>query len=296
MNKQRGLGRGLSVLIPDADTIGIQEEARAAGVMAVRTEKIKPNNKQPRKKFDREKIKELSASILEHGVIQPLIVTKDGEDSYQIVAGERRYRACVMAGLKEIPVIVKEFTEVEIMEVALIENLQREDLNPMEEALAYENLKNEFKMTQEEISKRIGKSRSAVTNTLRLLALPDSVQKLLSEGSLSAGHARAVLSVKLQDREAFAQHIVANELSVREAEKQAKHFKVKEENTADKTQDEPSEEPDYGIYLKDISDELQTVLGTKVHISHKKGKGKIEIQYYSNEDLERVLQILRHQS
>ena len=282
--KNKGLGRGLDALIP---TYQNEEKEEQSGIIHIGIDQIKANKDQPRKHFAPEKIKELSDSIKIHGIIQPILVV-ESNGSYTIVAGERRYRAAVSAGLKEIPVIIKEFTEEEILQIALIENLQREDLDSIEEALAYKQLVDNFAMTQEQIAEKIGKSRTAVANTLRLLGLSDKIQKDIINKRLSAGHARAILSV--QDRktqEAFAAYIIENQLSVRESEKISKDFQINKAKPAHKKKF-ISKEP----YIIDLEDTLCQKFGTKVRIVAHGKKGKIELDYYSNEDLERLIHLL----
>ena len=279
MNK-RGLGKGLGALIPTED-----ENSFEAGkaVIDIKVTDIEPNENQPRRSFNDEALLELSVSIKEHGIVQPIIVRKTGK-TYQIVAGERRWRASRLAGLKTIPAIVKEYTNIEVMEVALIENLQRQDLNPIEEAFAYKSLVEEYKMTQEEISKRIGKSRPAIANSLRLLNLHDEIKEMVIAGKISAGHARALLSIddtKLQLE--AAKKIIEKDLNVREIENVVKNAKDK------KTVSHPK-----SIEVIEIEERLKTFFGTKVNIIHKKSKGKIEIEYYSNEELERLLELMEN--
>lgn len=280
--KNGGLGRGLSALIPDEPIDEIIEEYNKDSVREIDIKQIIPNPKQPRKDFDKEKLKELSESIKEHGLIQPIITIKEN-DKYIIVAGERRYKASILARLKKVPVIVKEFNNEEVLQVALIENIQREDLNEIEKALAYQELKDKFKMTQEEVAKTLGKSRVAIANTLRLLSLPGDIKDLIRKDILSAGHARAILS--LEDKSLmkdFANYIVENNLSVREAEKEAKTFKQEEKQTR-------KEAKKTDPYVTDIEEKIAMKLGTKVKLNQKNGKGSIKIEFYSNEDLERLL-------
>lgn len=285
--KNKGLGRGLDALIPSYETS--DESMNANGVETIDINSIKPNEKQPRKYFEPEKIKELSDSIKQHGVIQPILVVPSGAN-YMIVAGERRYRAALQAGLKEIPAIIKEFSNDQILQIALIENLQREDLNDMEEALAYKQLSEEFHMTQEEIAERIGKSRAAVANTLRLLTLPESVQNYIAEKKLTAGHARAVLMIEDEKaRKVFADFIIKKNLSVRDAEKLSREFQADEESSQEASVQKTKEK---APYIRQFEEELCENLGTKVSISSKGVKGKIEIEYYSNDDLERLIEIL----
>ncbi len=277
MNK-RGLGKGLGALIPET------EERAENSVMQIKVTEVIPNEKQPRRHFSDEALKELSESIKEHGVVQPIIVQKvDG--GYGIIAGERRWRASRLAGLKAIPAIVKDCSNVEVMEIALIENLQREDLNAMEEAYAYRSLMEEYKMTQEEIAKRIGKSRPAIANSLRLVNLPDRIKTFLMNGNLSAGHARALLAIEGEKKQLeIAERIIEQQLNVRQVEKLAQE---KEKSTAKASKSSKVE-----IEIKEIEERLMAVLGTKVMIRHKKGKGTIEIEYYSNEELDRIIEFM----
>lgn len=284
--KSGGLGRGLSALIPQEDVDGVFSENEEHDIKHIDINLIRANTNQPRKQFDKEKINELASSIKEHGIIQPLLVVKK-DDDYIIVAGERRYRAAIVAGLKEIPVIVKEYSEKEISEVALIENLQREDLNEIEKATAYNELKESFNMTQEDIAKRLGTSRASIANTLRLLSLSEIVKDALRENKISAGHARAILSVEEEYREEFLELIISKNLSVRESEKLAKEFKGKEEKPLKK---EKKENP----YIKDLENRLSFTFGTKVKLKDNgNNKGSIVIDYYSNDDLSRLLELFK---
>ena len=249
----------------------------------VKIDEIEPNRSQPRQNFDEDALQELADSIKLHGIIQPLIVQKNDE-FYKIIAGERRWRAARLAGLTEVPVIIKDYTPMESMEIALIENLQRENLNPIEEAIGYNLLMDEFNLTQELISQRVGKSRSAIANSLRLLSLEDEIQKMLILGTLTSGHARAILS--LDDKElriALSKRIIEDNLNVRQAEALAKQLQKK------KPQKKKSEKTAYDIEIEKIQNTLSSAMGTKVRINHTAKKGKIEIEYYGNEDLERVL-------
>ena len=278
MNKKFALGKGLGALIPDE----INEDNE--GKLMISLNKIKSNIDQPRKSFDNEKIAELAESIKNHGIIQPLILKENG-GGYIIVAGERRWRAAKMVGLKEVPAIVMDLTEKQVLEISLIENIQRQDLNPIEEALAYKKLLSDFNLTQEELSKRIGKSRTAITNTIRLINLDSRVQQYVIDGIISEGHGRALLS--LEDGELqyiYSQKVIDEKLSVRELEKLIRNASLKSEKS------EKNEE--LNPYYKDVRDRLQNYFGTKVNLSSKKNKGKIEIEYYSEEDLERILDII----
>ncbi|MGN0026918.1 MAG: ParB/RepB/Spo0J family partition protein, partial [Clostridium sp.] len=245
---------------------------------------IKSNEKQPRKSFDDVKIAELAQSIKEHGIIQPIILNKK-DDYYTIVAGERRWRASKLLGLKEVPAIVMDLSDKDILEISLIENIQRQDLNPIEEALAYQKLLSDFNLTQEELSKRVGKSRVAISNTIRLTALCDTVKQYLIDEVITEGHGRALLAIedpKLQSE--IAQKVIDEKLSVRELERLIKSFKS-DKKTREKTRE-------INPYYKDVTERLQNYFGTKVNISNKNNKGKIEIEYYSDEDLQRILEII----
>ena len=278
MNKKFALGKGLGALIPDE----INEDNE--GKLMISLNKIKSNIDQPRKSFDNEKIAELAESIKNHGIIQPLIL-KENDGGYIIVAGERRWRAAKMVGLKEVPAIVMDLTEKQVLEISLIENIQRQDLNPIEEALAYKKLLSDFDMTQEELSKRIVKSRTAITNTIRLINLDSRVQQYVIDGIISEGHGRALLSLEDGDLQyIYSQKVIDEKLSVRELEKLIRNISLKSERSEKKEELNP--------YYKDVRDRLQNYFGTKVNLSSKKNKGKIEIEYYSEEDLERILDII----
>ena len=278
MNKKFALGKGLGALIPDDINEGNE------GKLMISLNKIKSNIDQPRKSFDNEKIAELAESIKNHGIIQPLILKENG-GGYIIVAGERRWRAAKMVGLKEVPAIVMDLTEKQVLEISLIENIQRQDLNPIEEALAYKKLLSDFDLTQEELSKRIGKSRTAITNTIRLINLDSRVQQYVIDGIISEGHGRALLSLEDGDLQyIYSQKVIDEKLSVRELEKLIRNASLKSEKS------EKNEE--LNPYYKDVRDRLQNYFGTKVNLSSKKNRGKIEIEYYSEEDLERILDII----
>lgn len=275
--KKNGLGKGLGALIRE------NEQDIAAAVTELKITELEANQNQPRRFFDDNALQELSDSIKEHGVVQPIIVRKL-DDNYQIVAGERRWRAARLAGLKTVPVVVKDYSNVQIMEIALIENLQRQDLNSIEEALAYKSLIEEHDMTQENISGRIGKSRSAIANTLRLLNLPEAIRNMVIHGKISAGHARALLAVedKMKQME-IAQKIIEQQLNVRDIEK----LVMQKDKTKEKKEDKKD------VEIIELEEQLKRTFATKVSIVHKKDKGKIEIEYYSNEDLERILELLQ---
>jgi len=278
MQKQ-ALGKGLGALIPDLSALN-DKERKALGIAEIELDKIVPNEYQPRKTFQDDAMKELAASIKEHGVIQPIIVHRIGSN-YGLIAGERRWRASRLAGLKTIPALVKEATKRELIEQALIENIQREDLNPLEAAEAYKRLQDEFKLTQEDLAKRVGKERSTVTNFLRLLSLPKEVKHDLAAGNLSMGHAKALLSMeRVRDQQQAALMIVKKGLSVREAEALASHLK----NPAKEKKPKVSHE------LKAVEDKIRKSLGTKVSITGKAKGGRIVIDYYSAEELDRILE------
>ncbi len=266
----------------------IAEEPRE-GLITVRLTKIVPSRKQPRKVFDEEAIGELAASIKEHGVITPLLVRKKGE-YFELIAGERRWRAAKMAGLKEVPVLLKELSEQETMEIALIDNLQREDLNAIEEARAYQSLIDEYDLKQEEIARRVSKSRSAVTNALRLLKLDEGVQALLIDGKIQMGHARALLSLEDGELQRItAERIAETQISVRETEKL-----VKKLLNPGKPRVKAAVDPQIAAVYADLEEQLRKAVGTRVCIQPMRGKkGKVEIEYYSNEDLERIIDKLR---
>lgn len=283
---KKGLGRGLGSLFEDRSPIEAEEPA-GDNVETLRITQIEPNKNQPRRRFDAEKLNALAESIKEHGVIQPIIVVKHN-DMYRIVAGERRWRAAKKAGLKEIPVVIRDYTDREVAQIALIENLQREDLNPIEEALGYQTLMNRYDMTQEEVSEKIGKSRSAVANSVRLLALDDDIQSKLISGDITGGHARALLSLESSElRRELLAAIIEKSLNVRQTEALAKQLQKKK----------PKKEPvhiDEQVMteITSIENRLASRFGTRVKLTHGGKKGKIEIEYYGNEDLDRILSML----
>ena len=283
MALERGLGRGLGALLGDAAL-----QSQEGGSLSLPISQVEPGLKQPRKRFDEDSLQDLADSIRTHGVIQPLTVRRLASGYYQIIAGERRWRAAKIAGLTEIPAVIIEADDRKVMELGLIENLQREDLNPVEEANGYKVLMDEYGLTQEEVAQRVGKSRPAVANALRLLALPDAVHQLLEEGKLSAGHARAILSVpsgELQKK--LAQKVIAEDLSVRQTEALAKRLAAGE-----KEPPSPSPGPDLSIYLRAAEKDLAARFGRKVHIVNGKKKGKVELEYYNPEDLNALLELL----
>lgn len=283
--KPSGLGRGLGALLGD-DVL----KAESTGSLYLPISQVESCSSQPRKHFDEASLAELADSIREHGIIQPLTVRKLASGYYQIIAGERRWRAARLAGLQEVPVIVMEADDRKAAELAMIENLQREDLNPIEEANGYKVLMSEYGLTQEEVAQRVGKSRPAVANALRLLTLPDPVHLLLEEGKLSAGHARAILAVpsgELQKK--LAQKVIAEELSVRQTEALAKRLAAEPREAAEP---KSAAGPDLSIYLREAEKTLATRFGRKVHIINGRKKGKIELEYYNPEDLNTLLELL----
>lgn len=285
MAKKFGLGKGLGALIPEDNNIK-EEKDEKGGIINIQLKNIKANKKQPRKFFDNNKLNELAESIKEHGIIQPLILKKE-EKGYSIIAGERRYRAAKIAELTEVPALIMDISDEKLLQVSLIENIQREDLNPIEEGLAYERLLKEFALTQEELSKTMGKSRTAITNTMRLLKLDNRVKEYVIEGVISEGHGRAILPLENDAQYEIAQKIIDNSISVRETEKLVKKIlnDVVEEKTSERRKP-------LNPYYKDVRDRLQDHFGTKVNLNANKNKGKIEIEYYSEEDLQRILDII----
>ncbi|MCR5109072.1 MAG: ParB/RepB/Spo0J family partition protein [Lachnospiraceae bacterium] len=287
MAQKKGLGKGLDVLIPvgtlDNDK---KKDNNLTADTYIKITKIEPNPNQPRKHFDDDTLQSLSESIKQKGIIDPLIV-QDMEDHYEIIAGERRWRAAKLAGLKEVPVIIRKYTEQEKMEIALIDNIQREELNPIDEAKAYKDLIEKYDLKQDEVAERVSKSRTAVTNSMRLLKLDHRVQEMVIQESISQGHARALLAIEDGDEQfRLAQDIMDKDLSVREIEKQVKKLKDPKDNKKKKKNS-------YDIIYKDLEEKLKQVIGTKVVISAKDdSKGKIEIEYYSKDDLEKITDAL----
>jgi len=290
--KRGGLGKGLDSLIPEGKKPissakkTVAEKEVKVGEQMIKITKIEPNREQPRKVFEEDALLELADSIKQFGVLQPLLVQKKG-DYYEIIAGERRWRAAKLAGLKEVPVIIKEYTEKEIVEIALIENIQRENLNPIEEAIAYKRLASEFGLKQDEIAERVSKSRQAVANSMRLLKLSEKVQNMVITEEISAGHARALLAIENPDEQyELALRISAENLSVRDIEKIINQMKK-----APKTEKKTGVVNDF-VY-RDLEEKMISVFGTKVSINQKgKGKGKIEIEYYSSEELEHIFDLI----
>ena len=319
--KKKGLGRGLDALFPEKPaekkpvpkpiTKEVNPKQGAESVkttvpasdkkemtadaptevkkteMLVKISKVEPNRTQPRKQFDEDALVELSESIKQFGILQPLLVSDKG-DYYEIIAGERRWRAAKLAGLKEVPVIIKEFNDQQVVEISLIENIQREDLNPIEEAMAYKRLINEFKLKQDSIAERVSKSRTAVTNSLRLLKLDERVQQMLIDEMISAGHARAILAIPDKDKQAsVAMKVFDEKLSVRETEKLVKHIVEPPKKKAEKQVNTAED----AIY-ESLEEKMKGIVGTRVFIHRKKNnKGKIEIEYYSRDELERIIEL-----
>ncbi|AQR78708.1 ParB/RepB/Spo0J family partition protein [Paenibacillus larvae] len=276
------LGRGLDALLPSMD---IEDDDK---VIEIPLSKLRANPYQPRKSFNEDGIQELAASIKEHGVIQPIIV-RSVLKGYEIIAGERRFRASQACGLKSIPAVVKKFSDQQVMEIALIENVQREDLNALEIAIAYQAIIDQFSLTQEELSAKVGKSRSHIANFLRLLTLPDSIKQHVSRGTLSMGHARAIVGVKdNQKKQILADACIREQWSVRQLEEEIKKLEGNSGNAKKKSKDKKRDP-----YIQQVEDQLRDVYRTTVKIKHQKNKGKIELLYYSNDDLERLLDMLQ---
>lgn len=288
--KRSGLGKGLDSLIPEGKTTGKTKKNpeidKINNDQLVSINKVEPNREQPRRNFEEDSLLELAESIKQFGILQPLLV-QDKKDYYEIIAGERRWRAAKMAGLKEIPVIIKNYSVLEAVEIALIENIQREDLNPIEEAMAYKRLLDEFSLKQDEVAERVSKSRTAVTNSMRLLKLDERIQQMIVDDMITTGHARALLSI--EDREEqykIANQIFDEKLSVREVEKLVKLIK-----NPKKVKNQPKIE--HMFIYEDIEDKMKQIIGTKVRVNPKQnGKGKIEIEYYSKDELERIYELI----
>lgn len=294
----RGLGKGLDALIPSAVDVkskkdnlkGENSSSEKGSETFVKITKVEPNREQPRKNFDEDSLLELAESIKQFGLLQPILV-QDRDTYYEIIAGERRWRAAKMAGLKEVPVIIRNLTEQEIVEISLIENIQREDLNPIEEALAYKRLLTEFNLKQDEVAERVSKSRTAVTNSMRLLKLSDEVQQMIIDDMISTGHARALISIDDAEQQyTIAQKIFDEKLSVRDVEKL-----VKDINKPPKQKKEVQTDKSLEVIYQDMEEKLKEALGTKVAISSKGGgSGKIEIEFYNHDDLDKIADKLTH--
>ncbi len=289
----RGLGKGLDSLIPvaapqaETKTAEEKKEDSAQGTY-VKITKVEPNREQPRKNFDEDALQELADSIKQYGIVEPLIV-QDRKTHYEIIAGERRWRAAKLAGLKEVPVIVRNYTEQEIVEISLIENIQREDLNPIEEAQAYKRLLTEFNLKQDEVAERVSKSRTAVTNSMRLLKLCDEVQQMIIDDMITTGHARALISIEDTEQQyTIAQKVFDEKLSVRDVEKLVKNL-----NKPEKAKKEPITDKALEAVYQDLEEKLKQSLGTKVAITSKgAGAGKLEIEFYTHDDLEKLTELL----
>lgn len=294
--KKSGLGKGLDSLIPnkkndisDSKVEKKQEkenDSPKSGEIMVRINEVEPNRDQPRKDFDEDALMELADSIRQFGILQPLLVQKK-KNYYEIIAGERRWRAAKLAGIKEVPIIVKDYTDQEIVEISLIENIQRENLNPIEEAMAFKRLLQEFQLKQDEVAERVSKSRTAVTNSMRLLKLSPRVQQMIIDDMISTGHARALLAIDDEEQQfILANKIFDEKLSVRETEKLVKALK----NPKKEVKKEKSE---HTFIYENIEEQIKNIMGTKVSVNQKaNGKGKIEIEYYSEEELERIYDLL----
>lgn len=300
--KRNGLGKGLDSLIPDksdkagkkqVNTVGKADTGKKndeivseSGEVLVKINQVEPNRDQPRKEFDEDALLELADSIKQFGILQPLLVQKK-KDFYEIIAGERRWRAAKLAGIKEVPVVIKTYTDQEIVEISLIENIQRENLNPIEEAMAYKRLLEEFSLKQDEVAERVSKSRTAVTNSMRLLKLSGRVQQMIVDDMITTGHARALLAIDDEEQQyAIANKIFDEKLSVRETEKLVKALK-----NPKKVQKQ--EKPERTFIYDNLEEKMKGIIGTKVNVSPKvNGKGKIEIEYYSEEELERIFDLI----
>lgn len=300
--KRNGLGKGLDSLIPNKSDKAIkssgaednkvmntnkkEEKASETGEILVKINHIEPNRNQPRKDFDEDALLELADSIKQFGILQPLLVQKKN-DYYEIIAGERRWRAAKLAGIKEVPVVIKTYTNQEIVEISLIENIQRENLNPIEEAMAYKRLLEEFNLKQDEVAERVSKSRTAVTNSMRLLRLSDRVQQMIVDDMITTGHARALLAIDDEEQQyALANKIFDEKLSVRETEKLVKTLKnPKKEQKIEKVENT--------FIYDNLEEKMKNIIGTKVNVNAKaNGKGRIEIEYYSEEELERIFDLI----
>ncbi len=294
--KRNGLGKGLDSLIPNkSDKPKVQPEKKEkkaenvkeeTGEIMVKINQVEPNRDQPRKDFDEDSLMELADSIKQFGILQPLIVKKK-KDYYEIIAGERRWRAAKIAGVKEVPIIVKEYSDQEIVEISLIENIQRENLNPIEEAMAFKRLLEEFNLKQDEVAERVSKSRTAVTNSMRLLKLSKKVQQMIIDDMISTGHARALLAIDDEEQQyILANKIFDEKLSVRETEKLVKALKNPKKEVK-------KEKPEHTFVYDNIEEQLKNIIGTKVSVNPKaNGKGRIEIEYYSEEELERIYDLI----
>lgn len=297
--KRNGLGKGLDSLIPNKNTVKTEKtsegkikkdsaEESKSGEIMVRINEVEPNREQPRKDFDEDSLVELADSIKQFGILQPLLVHKK-KDYYEIIAGERRWRAAKMAGIKEVPIIIKNYTDQEIVEISLIENIQRENLNPIEEAMAYKRLLEEFDLKQDEVAERVSKSRTAVTNSMRLLKLSSRVQQMIVDDMISTGHARALLALDDEEQQyQIANKIFDEKLSVRETEKLVKAIKNPKKEVKKQKQ-----EQEHTFVYESLEEHMKDIIGTKVKVNSKSnGKGRIEIEYYSEDELERIYDLI----
>ena len=288
--KRTGLGKGLDSMIPPKATQRAVKEDKntvsKTGETILKINEVEPNKKQPRKFFNEEALQELSDSIKQHGIVQPLVVAKK-DDYFEIIAGERRWRAAKLAGVKEVPVIIKDYSDQEVMEIALIENIQREDLNPIEEAKAYQRLIKDYRLKQDEVAEKVSKSRAAITNSLRLLKLDERVQDMVIEGKISSGHARTIITIEDKDKQyMIAQKIFDEKLSVRDVEKLMKALEAPEKPE--------KKAPKNDFVYRDLEQKMKAIMGTQVVIKNKNNnKGKIEIEYYSQAELERIYELLQ---
>ena len=294
--KRNGLGKGLDSLIPNKTEKTVKTEKKpeqkneesqnSSGEILVKINQVEPNREQPRKEFDEDSLMELADSIKQFGILQPLLVQKR-KDYYEIIAGERRWRAAKIAGIKEVPIIIRDYTDQEIVEISLIENIQRENLNPIEEAMAYKRLLEEFHLKQDEVAERVSKSRTAVTNSMRLLKLSPRVQQMIVDDMISTGHARALLAIDDEEQQyQLANRIFDEKLSVRETEKLVKALKNPKKEVK-------KQKPEHTFVYNNIEEQMKNIIGTKVSVNPKaNGKGKIEIEYYSEEELERIYDLI----
>lgn len=293
MAARKGLGKGIDAMISGDNTKTKQVVKEVVKeVDTIDINKIEPNNNQPRKNFNEDKIHELAESIKQHGLIEPLIVQKGKKGFYTIIAGERRWRAAREAGVKEIPVVVKDYSDQQVMEIALIENIQREDLNAIEEAEAYDRLIRDFNLKQDEVAERVSKSRVAITNSLRLLKLDERVREMIIEDKIKSGHARALLGVSDGDEQyKLAVMIFDNSMSVRETEKMVKKYLADKKKPVKEVREKDTQTE---LIYKDYEEKLKSVIGTKVNINNKgKGKGKIEIEYFSADEFDRIMTMMK---
>ena len=307
-SKKRGLGKGLNAVFGESNILNTEEDDKISvsntadgmnkadegikGDIMIKVSLIEPNMNQPRKEFRKEELDELTQSIKQYGVLQPIIVKKNGE-RYEIIAGERRWRAAQKAGLTEIPAVIREYSKQESIEISIIENIQRADLNPLEEARAYNSLLEEYGLKHEEIAERVSKSRAAITNSLRLLKLDESIQQLVAEKKLNQGQARALLSIEDKDlQKQAAQEVIKKDLNVRKVEQLVKLLQTAKKRQ-EKTDDESKETRDYSLFYKDYEEKIRSKFSAKVRINRKdKNKGRIEIEYYSQAELERIIELI----